>query len=272
MCAGIIREGEGGLLVGGQESILWISGWAYPEDAFRLAAQYSQLENKSRFLSVLDCFKEEESPSLRGKRNPSERLFDLLLTLPKVELIVGWSLGATLAIETLKLLQEHQSTQIPKLLAIAGRPYFPLQEGLAEVPEERWKELRQFRSSFQKSPGKQLLRFYRMAGSQEGNQKGLAQSILDRYGEECLLEGLRYLEERDNREALRELRNTVLFLRASNDKVIPLPTLGNKLEVGPYSSQLGSRPSLELFHAEHNLPETHYREIGMIARMLLRSS
>ncbi len=153
---------------------------------------------------------------------------ELVPALPEAAVLVGWSLGALVA---LALARRHPA-RVSRLVLIAGTARFVAAEASADEPtEESWPGLAAdtvatFRSSFQTSPQAILRRFLALQCLGEADRRGTQEALadaLDRPERPAVLAaGLDLLARTDLRRELAHIMQPCLLLHGEHDALMPL--------------------------------------------------
>ena len=146
----------------------------------------------------------------------------LLAHIPDGSILVGWSLGAQLAMH----LAVHAPQKIARLVLIAASPRFvQADDWPAALPEAT---LEEFRSHFELDPTATQRRFVALQSLGDAARKHVAARLgealtpADTLHLPALATGLRLLAETDQRALARSITQPVRLLHGSEDKLMPV--------------------------------------------------
>ncbi|MFA4944153.1 MAG: alpha/beta fold hydrolase [Lentisphaeria bacterium] len=223
----------------------FISGWAHGAAALRpLAAALPELD--ARLLAPAELGAE-----------PAAALLDRIQAAGAAPVVlVGWSLGAMIALEAALA----RPAAVARLILVAGTPRFCATDGWpAGQPQAN---LRALAAGLRHDAPAALRGFFELCGTAPETLSGLAAAALDQ-GTETLAAGLHYLRAKDLRPNLHTLAVPTLLLHGKQDQVIPW------LAASLLAQQIRSA-RLRLFDpAGHNLPQTHPSELAAASRDFL---
>ena len=240
------------------DSLLWISGWGESAEIFQPAAAASGSLSRSRFEASLSFFQPGDLfPAFRSQA--SERLEMALRSFDTPPLVIGWSLGASLALEV----AERSPSTLSALMLVSPALRFVAPREEASLPDQWWvanerSRFEEFRAGVRRAPVPALKAFYRTSGASSRLSTGDAEKVVKDFGP-VLDTGLLYLFEMDLRRQLRNLRIPTVVVLGDRDRVIP---------ANPNYHSDGRLSIITIPGAGHRLPATHPAEIGLLVRML----
>ncbi|MBS0369699.1 MAG: alpha/beta fold hydrolase [Proteobacteria bacterium] len=146
----------------------------------------------------------------------------LLAQLPDEAILVGWSLGAQLALH----LARQAPERVTKLVLISSSPSFVQADGwTTALPAST---LDTFRQDFDSAPDATQRRFVALQSLGDSARKAVAATLgdslttADDTRKAALADGLRLLAETDQRYIIPTIRQPVRLLHGSEDKLMPV--------------------------------------------------
>ena len=198
-----------------------VAGWAHTtEDMAPLCSLLSgkydiQATSTASLYSTIDPSLDSLPPASQYAR----ALYGLISKAGEPPVIVAWSMGALVAVETIVKL----SPRVSRLIIVSGTARFCGSDDYPHgVPEQN---LRAMAANLVKQPDEVLTAFFHDAIFPETDRgqkvekktrKALSLSI------ECLRDGLSYLRHTDLRRKLSEIQAPTLIIHGKQDKIIPV--------------------------------------------------
>jgi len=134
-------------------------------------------------------------------------------------IIVGWSMGAIVALESISLL----APGISRLVIISGTARFCSGSGFTPgIPEQN---LRAMTAGLSGKPEQTLEHFFRDAmfpGTDADQLAGIKAKQAIRQGTDCLHDGLVYLRQTDLRDRLQGITVPTLIIHGEQDRIVPV--------------------------------------------------
>lgn len=200
--------------------MIWIPGWAHPPSCMEPLAERvdAQLLSKHAYFHPGGASTAPAPVDSHASVYAAELEQQLRMGIEPATLI-GWSMGALIALETALLAPDL----VRSLVLISGTACF--MHRLDHAEDVRPKRLARMRRSLAKGHALKVLNgfledsFHPDIPTQEELAQHHAEGISD--GSEALLMGLDYLVGTDFRDAVSALRMPVLLLHGTEDKVIP---------------------------------------------------
>jgi pimeloyl-[acyl-carrier protein] methyl ester esterase len=200
--------------------IIIIAGWAHGTESLSalcslLAARYSV---KATSTAKLFSARHANVRALPSVSQYATTLYEMISKSEEPPILIAWSMGAIVAIETIAKL----SPEISRLILVSGTARFysdvDYQHG---VPE---KNLRAMALSLASNPDETLTSFLRDAAfpkleSQSEIEKRSRKALS--FPADCLNDGLAYLRHTDLRRELPKIQVPTLILHGRQDKIIP---------------------------------------------------
>ncbi len=238
-----------------REHLLMISGWGH---------------GKGVFNNLVPCFISRHDVTItspvellqggRDKCDPSETVSPYAHTLREQcntfqnpGILIGWSMGAMLALEAAARLD----LKARAIILIAGTARFcaagDYQAGVAAP------NLRAMKRGLKNDPETTLHTFFANVAAPRRENEEIIGKRVERalsFGAEALVHGLQFLLEKDLRESLAQITAPVLIIHGGQDTVIPV-SAGQFLH-----REISQSSFVELSDGGHDIVVTHANEIA----------
>lgn len=238
-------------------NVVMIAGWAHTSNALLPLADLLPCTGNKTVLAPSDLYLHAPDRCQKALQKEiscyAEGLHKTLLSIDSPRIIIGWSMGAIIAIETISSF----NLQFDSLILIAGTAKFcSTNEYSSGVSPGN---LLAMKRKLKTNTSQTLKTFF----TDTTNKVKQNNNIIDRkvsdaqsLGQEILLHGLDYLYKTDMRSKLSSIKQPVLIVHGSDDKIIP-QSAGYFLNKGIENSQLICQNN-----AGHNIPESDTKNIA----------
>jgi pimeloyl-[acyl-carrier protein] methyl ester esterase len=232
--------------------VILIAGWAQTEQA--MARLQQALSPSAELVLTISCCSSllSESPSNPdppADHAPSDYTLALASRLgrqPSPTVLVGWSMGGMVALET----AIHFPELVSRLVLISSCSVFcPPTTGREDAPSA---PVRALILGLQRDRNETLRRFFSLMHSESGCDRAVSESVRQalEIKPELLVYGLRYIQSLDLRWGLSSVHVPTLIIHGCNDRVISSDA-SQLLQRGLSNSEL-----LLIEHADHGLAAT----------------
>ncbi len=221
-----------------KSTILSLPGWAQPGDAFR--DLLGRVGHPWQGVALADLQAEGDALGAAGREAYTEALARRLEAAEGPVVLVGWSMGGTVALEGALA----RPDRVRGLILINTTACFPRPPGDPRGQPPR--NISALALGVRTAPGPALFAFWRHAAQPQPPDRDMIRAQVayaKGLGTEALLHGLDYLRETDLRSRLGAVAVPTLVLHAEEDRIIPVGA-GRELAEGIPNAKLAILPEL----------------------------